>query len=295
MNKKYFPNFYSQLSIFIFLLFTFSISAQNEGKIYESLSFFSKILQKEARYSIYLPEGYDESQRKYPVVYLLHGYSGNETDWIHSGETPTRADAAIATGQIPPMIIVMPDAQNSWYINSPAGAGNYEDFFIKELIPRMDSTYRTRAKKDGRALAGLSMGGHGSFLYAMKHHEMFGACAVLSGSFWPDDYFEERKDMVGKFFEPIYGKDFKNSAAWKNNNPFYFLEKEKINDYNSVKIYFDCGDDDFVMNGQTQLDQHLRKLKINHELRIRDGIHNWKFWREGLIPALQFCGEVFHH
>jgi enterochelin esterase-like enzyme len=267
--------------------------AQNSGKVLESLSFQSKILQRTAKFSVYLPADYDKNQRTYPVVYLLHGYSGCELDWIQFGEAPTRIDKAIASGQIPPMIVVMPDAQNTWYVNAPNN--NYEDFFIKELLPRIDSTFRTRASKDGRALAGLSMGGNGSFCYAMKYPTLFGACAVMSGSFWPDDYFEERKEVVDRYFGAIYGKDIKNSPLWKANNPFYFLTKEKVADYNSVKIYFDCGDDDFVMGSQTELDQLLRKLKINHELRIRDGVHNWKFWREGLVPALEFCGEVFHH
>ena len=282
--------------LFILCLFTFQqISAQTSGKVLESLSFLSKTLKKEAKYSIYLPPDYDKNQRNYPVVYLLHGYTGNETDWIQQGEAPTLIDRAITAGTIPPMIVIMPDGQNSWYVNSPITNWNYEDFFIKEFIPRMDSMYRTRAKKDSRALAGLSMGGNGSFMYAMKYPDIFGSCAVLSGAFFSDNSFQDRSDATARFFEPVYGKEPNKTEAWKIDNPFYFLKKENINAYNSVKIYFDCGDDDFVTPGQLELDLLLRKLKINHELRIREGVHNWRFWREGLIPALQFCGDVFIH
>ena len=284
-----------KILLFVFLFVVQYSFAQSSGKVLESLSFLSKTLKKEAKYSIYLPPDYDKNQRNYPVVYLLHGYTGNETDWIQQGEAPTLIDRAIAAGTIPPMIVVMPDGQNSWYVNAPVGGWNYEDFFIKEFVPRIDSMYRTRAKKDGRALAGLSMGGNGSFMYAMKYPTMFGACAVLSGAFFSENSFQERADMTGKFFEPVYGKEPNKTEAWKTNNPFYFLKKENLESYNSVKIYFDCGVDDFVTPAQLELDLLLRKLKIKHELRIREGIHNWQFWREGLIPALQFCGDVFLH
>ena len=269
--------------------------AQSTGKVLESLSFFSKTLQKEAKYSVYLPPDYDKNQRHYPVVYLLHGYSGNETDWIEQGEAPTLIDRAMADGSLPPMIVVMPDAQNSWYVNAPTGIGNYEDFFIKEFVPRIDSTYRTRARKDARALVGLSMGGYGSFMYSMKYPMLFGSCAVLSGAFLSDFSFEEKNPQAENFIEPVYGKSFNKNEAWQTNDPFYFLKKENVESYNKVKIYFDCGDDDFVTAGQLRLDLHLRKLKINHELRIREGVHNWQFWREGLVPALQFCSGAFLH
>jgi enterochelin esterase-like enzyme len=283
--------------LFTLFIFTFQYHtfAQSTGKVLESISFLSKTLKKEAKYSIYLPPDYDKNERKYPVVYLLHGYTGNETDWIQQGEAPTLIDRAIANGTIPPMIVIMPDGQNSWYVNSPTTNWNYEDFFIKEFIPRMDSMYRTRAKKDSRALAGLSMGGYGSFMYAMKYPTLFGSCAMLSAAFFSDTGFQERGDMTAKFFEPVYGKEANKTEAWKANSPFYFLKKENVEAYNSVKIYFDCGDDDFVMPSHLELDLLLRKLKINHELRIREGVHNWRYWREGLIPALQFCGDAFIH
>jgi enterochelin esterase-like enzyme len=279
-------------TLFIFIFIT-SIFAQNAGKTLESIKMSSKTLGKDAKYSIYLPPNYDQNQRTYPVVYLLHGYTGCETDWVQFGDLPAMADKAIAQNQIPPMIIVMPDAQNSWYVNSPAG--NYEDFFIKEFIPYIDATYRTRAKKDSRALTGLSMGGNGSFMYAMKYPEMFGASVILSGAFWSNKISEERKNTLSNYFETIYGKDPANAPTWKENNPFFFLKKEKIKDYNSVKLLFDCGDDDFVINDHLELNLLLKELKINHELRIREGVHNWKFWRESITPALQFCGETFHH
>lgn len=281
----------------LFLLFATQMSFAQQSKILESQSFKSKSLKREAKYSIYLPAGYEQNNRTYPVLYLLHGYTGNEKDWVHLGETPQIADKNIANGTTPPMIIVMPDGQNSWYINAPVGNSGFEDFIIKDLIPHIDSTYRTRPQKDGRAIAGLSMGGNGAFCLSLKYPTLFGAAVVMSGAFFAPSTYEQKDDAnrMIKFFEPLYGKDFMTTEAWQKNSPFLFLKKENIESYNTVKILFDCGDDDFVTESQLYLSLHLRQLKVKHELRIREGVHDWKYWREALPTALQFCGEVFHH
>ena len=149
------------------------------GQLLESQSLNSKILNRVVEYSIYLPQDYQSSSRKYPVLYLLHGYTDDETGWTQFGEVKKIADQSMAEVDVTDMIIAMPDGGLHWYVNSHDGKTRYEDFFIEEFIPYIESTYKARASSEFRAVAGLSMGGHGTLLYAMKHPEMFAAALLL--------------------------------------------------------------------------------------------------------------------
>jgi len=270
-------------------LLSFVASAQ--GQILESQTFYSSSLKADSKYSIYLPPKMNTDMRTYPIVYLLHGFTGTDTDWVRFGEIGYKATKAIEEGRIPPCIIVMPDGKNSWFVNSPL-YGNYEDMLIKDLMPLIENKYGT-PQKNARAIIGLSMGGNGAFTLAMKYPDTFGSSVALSGSFWSDDYYEVRKNDVVRFFQPVYGDNAKDTPLWKNNNPFYFLKDEDVEKYNSVRILFDCGDDDFVTQSQLELSNHLRTKGIKHELRIRDGQHNWPYWRETIEHALEFCAVGF--
>ncbi len=142
------------------LALTLTSHAQiSRGVVQEGLTLDSKILGTKVRYSIYLPFDYETSSRFYPVVYLLHGYTDNDMGWIQFGEANLIADEAIAKREIPSMIIAMPDAGVSWYINNYNGSVRFEDFFFQEFMPYIESHYRIRAEKSYRGVAGLSMGG----------------------------------------------------------------------------------------------------------------------------------------
>ena len=167
---------------FALLLITEFSTAQNMGKVIEERTVKSSILNRSVSYTVYLPADYEKSERTYPVVYLLHGYTDDNTGWLQFGEVNRYADKAIAEGIIPPMIIIMPDADSSWYINSYDGKEKYEDFFIKEFIPSIEKTYRIKAQKRYRGIAGLSMGGYGTLIYAPKYRQIFAAAAPLSAA-----------------------------------------------------------------------------------------------------------------
>src|SRR5580700_2388452 len=152
------------------------------GKVIEQKTVHSAILNRDVRYTIYLPGDYDYSQRAYPVVYLLHGYTDDNTGWLQFGEINRYADKAIAEGTIPPMIIVMPNGDSSWFVNSYDGKEKYEDFFIKEFMPNIEKTYRIKGQKRYRGISGLSMGGYGTMVYALKYPDLFAAAAPLSGA-----------------------------------------------------------------------------------------------------------------
>src|ERR1700749_4416557 len=115
------------------------------GKVIEQQTVHSATLGKNVKYTIYLPADYSSSDRSYPVVYLLHGYTDDNTGWLQFGEINRLAGKAIAEGAIPPMIIVMPNGDSSFYINSYDGKEKYEDFFVKEFMPEIEKTYRIKA------------------------------------------------------------------------------------------------------------------------------------------------------
>jgi len=142
----------------------FAVLLFGQGIVKEKQVIASKILNRNVHYSIYLPSDYNTSERSYPVTYLLHGHGDADDGWIQFGEINRLADKAIADGTIPPMIIVTPDGFKSFYINAADGSLSYEDFFIKELIPHIEKTYKVKSEKRYRGIAGLSMGGYGALI-----------------------------------------------------------------------------------------------------------------------------------
>lgn len=287
-----------------FVTFIFFISSLNtlaqSGVLKESLKIKSNILSKEVEYSIYLPPDYEASNRRYPVLYLLHGYTDDETGWTQFGEAHLIADRVIKNGDAAPMIIVMPDAGVTWYVNSYDGKINYEDFFVKELIPHIDATYRTRTTKQYRAVAGLSMGGYGTMIMATKHPDLFSSAAPLSaGVFTDEEIMKGDDDMWNNVLGNIYGKKDltgKNRITdhYNKNSILKIIETGNAEELKKVRYYIDCGDKDFLIKGNMALHASMIDKKIPHEFRVRDGAHNWTYWRTALPEVLKFISESFH-
>lgn len=270
---------------------------QPAGKVLEQKVITSNILKKEVKYTIYLPPDYESSERYYPVVYLLHGYTDDNTGWLQFGEINRYADKAIFEGIIPPMIIVMPNGDSSWYINSYDGKEMYEDFFIKEFIPVIESTYHIKAQKNYRGIAGLSMGGYGSLIYALKYPELFAAAAPLSAAVRSDDEMTAQ-DGWEPIFGQLYGRGLKGNArlskAWYSNSVLKLVADKSAADLKKVRYWIDCGDDDFLTKGNCLLHIALVEKQVPHEFRVRDGSHSWTYWRTGITDALHFIGQSFH-
>ncbi len=283
----------------IVLLLMITSSAFAQGLLKESLKVKSAALGKEVEYSIYLPADYDKSNRSYPVLYLLHGYSDDETGWTQFGEVQHIADKQMKSESVSPMIIVMPDAGVSWYINSADGKTKYEDFFIKEFIPYIDANYHTRAKKEFRAVAGLSMGGYGTLIMATKHPDLFAAAAPLSAGVFIDSEMTDMPDeRWNNVFGPPFGNDLKGKDRlndhYNQNSILKIIESANGDDLKKVRFYIDCGDDDFLIKGNMALHSALIDKKIPHEFRVRDGAHTWTYWRTALPEVLKFVSESFH-
>lgn len=268
------------------------IIAQN-GKVYDDLTLKSEILKSERKYAIYLPPDYETSQRSYPVLYLLHGAGDDHTGWIQFGEVLHIADKTINMGKATPMIIVMPDAQTGQlgYFNDINGKWNYEDFFFKEFMPQVEKKYRIKNEKRYRAIAGLSMGGGGSFMYALHHPELFSSACPLSAYIGPQT-IQELKNRFSR------NKTIYNEADiqkyFEYHNALSLIENNNKEQISSVRWYIDCGDDDFLYEGNSLIHIALRKKEIPHEFRIRNGGHNWTYWRESLPQVLEFISDAFH-
>ena len=263
------------------------------GKVYDNLTLPSKILKSERKYAIYLPPDYETSGRSYPVLYLLHGAGDDQTGWVQFGEVLNITDKAIADGTATPMIIVMPDANTGrrGYFNDVKGDWNYEDFFFKELIPFVEKKYRTKADKRSRAVAGLSMGGGGTFVYALHHPEMFSSACPLSAAVGPFSLEDTKKalarnnpDVTDSAVTSYYSRQ--SVLALVNNMP----DDQK----KAVRWYIDCGDDDFLYEGNALVHVAMRKKEVPHEYRVRDGGHTWTYWRGSLPKVLGFVSDAFH-
>lgn len=276
------------------LILTGTIIYAQQGKVFDNLLMKSKILNMDRKYAVYLPPDYETSQRSYPVVYLLHGSGDDQTGWVQFGEVSFIADKAIGEGKATPMIIVMPDANTGkkGYENDIKGDWRYEDFFFEEFIPFIEKTYRIRSEKRYRAIAGLSMGGQGTFIYALHHPELFSTACPLSAATGPRSVEEVLKRRSLSEGENISLQD--QEAYYKKYSVLYLVENISDENKKAVSWYIDCGDDDFLYEGNCLVHIAMRKKEIPHEFRIRNGTHSWSYWREALPAVLEFASVSFH-
>jgi enterochelin esterase-like enzyme len=284
----------SKFYLFAFLATLFPlISMAQTGKVFDELTVSSKILKSDRKFAIYLPPDYETSQRSYPVLYLLHGAGDDQTGWVQFGEVLSVADNAFKTGDATPMIIVMPDANTGrrGYFNDIKGDWNYEDFFFKELMPYVEKKYRIKQEKRFRAIAGLSMGGGGTFMYALHHPELFSSACPLSAAVGPLT-LDDAKTNVRR--SSPQATDENIEVYYKRHSTLALLDSLNGDQKKAVRWYIDCGDDDFLYEGNSLVHIAMRKKEIPHEFRVRDGAHNWSYWRGSLPKVLEFVSQTFH-
>ncbi len=286
MNKQL---YYLIIAFLCLPVFCFS----QGGKVMDNLSMKSNILKMDRKYAVYLPPDYEQSERSYPVLYLLHGGGDDQTGWVQFGEVKHYADKAIKEGKATPMVIIMPDANTGQrgYSNNATGSWRYEDFFFEELMPFVEKKYRIKSEKRFRAVSGLSMGGDGTFTYALHHPELFSSACPLSAGTGPLT-MEDAKTRVTRdnpnIADSLIVKYFNRQSVPALVNAMPDSLKK------SVRWYIDCGDDDFLYEGNSLVHIAMRKKDIPHEFRIRDGRHSWVYWREALPEVLHFVSQAFH-
>lgn len=278
------------IAVLLLTTFAFNASAQS-GKVMDNLTMTSKILKMERNYAVYLPPDYETSSRDYPVLYLLHGATDNHTGWVQFGEVLHITDKAIREGKATPMIIIMPDADTKVMGYYDVPGWDYEKFMFDEFIPYVEDKFRIKSQKRFRAVAGLSMGGGGSFIYALHHPEMFSSACPLSAWVGPLT-LEETKTMLERRVSTV--TDAQTKTYFANYNALNVAKDTKDEDIKSVRWYIDCGDDDFLFEGNSLIHIDWKKRNIPHEYRVRDGGHTWTYWRDALPEVLNFVSQGFH-
>jgi enterochelin esterase-like enzyme len=268
-------------TVALFVLLSCGVGITQAGVII-TREFDSRALARKWSYTVYLPDGYDSSSLRYPVFYLLHGNNQNMNAWTVSGRIQQTTDNLIASGQIPPTIIVMPDAGSTWYVDRKE---KMESAFIQDLLPDVEMNFRTVVARSGRLIGGVSMGGYGSLRFAFKYPEKFAATALLS----PAIYEPEPPESSGARHVGVFGAPNYDPSIWKQYNyPTLwegFLAKQQ-----PVPIYIVTGDDDeFMIEADaTKLYNLLRKNRQPAELRIVDGGHVWPVWEATIADAMKY-------
>lgn len=247
----------------------------------------SPALGRALTYNVYLPTGYAENTNvRYPVMYLLHGNGGNRNDWHVKGKMQSTVDELVAKGQIPPAIFIMPDANTNWYVDLKE---KMETAFIEDLMPHVEKTYRTINAREGRVIGGLSMGGYGAVRFVLKYPEKFQAAALLSPAIYnPEPPADSSARHVKVFAEPNTDGAYSKNVWQQYNYPALmdaFLAKGI-----KVPMYINSGDDDeFAIEADaTLLYSQLRKAKQPAELRIVNGKHEWTVWETTLGDSLKY-------
>jgi S-formylglutathione hydrolase FrmB len=298
-----------------------------KGRI-EKKKFSSAALGVDKHYLVYLPAGYDDkASTRYPVFYYLHGLGGNENNWVEGGKLDEAADQLGLQA-----IVVMPDGDDSFYVDGLAkvdydacmkdGTGlfipqkqnkretcvrarKYETYITKDLVGHVDATYKTIAKREGRAIAGLSMGGFGALMLSMRHQDLFSAAASHSGVdsliyMGPFPYKPSKVELmtdvkqwggpfveINRWMRGLFGDDV---AKWKQYDPTTLVEKLEPG---KLALYLDCGTEDgFALHaGAAYLHDLLLARKIEHAFFLGPGAHDFSFWRPRLPESLKFLRE----
>lgn len=270
--------------LLILILFVFhSLFAQDKVRIILD-SVYSYSVGGYKHFNIILPKDYYKTENRYNVLFLLHGYSGDHTDWVNRTNL-------IKYLYDYSFVVVTPEADNSWYTNSPSLKNrNYEDYIIKELIPFVEKKYRVITTKHGRAIAGLSMGGYGAIKFALKYPNLFYYAGSFSGAFrWPS-LIEKNKNLLTQSLKEAFGE--KRSEHWDKNDVLALVDSVKLNSL--PYLYISCGEDDpleGLLESNRKLVEKLQKKGISYEYHELPGEHNWIFWDNEINNFLRKLAE----
>lgn len=260
--------------LILFLSFVF-LSEVFASKV-DTISIYSQKMKKEIPVLVITPDNYKTSKKSFPVIYLLHGYSGNYGNWTYTQNLSDKYN----------VILVCPDGgYNSWYIDSPLRPeSQYETFVSKELISWIDNNYKTIKDKKARAITGLSMGGHGGLFLGIRHQDVYGAAGSMSGGV--DLRFSTTSWDIAK----TLGEYEKFPARWDSLSVINMTAKLKGG---NLSIIFDCGVDDFFYDINKKLHARLVEQKIPHDYIERPGKHDWEYWANAIEYQVLFFDKFF--
>ncbi|WP_207507135.1 alpha/beta hydrolase [Telluribacter humicola] len=271
----------SRLQTFVTSLFLLILINSVQAAKIDTVETYSSSMNKTIKAVVMTPSNYASSGKEFPVLYLLHGYSGNYADWVK------KAPSILEAADQYQMIIVCPDGNyNSWYWDSPADSkSKYETYVANELVKWVDSKYKTVKDRSGRGITGLSMGGHGALYLAMRHQDVFGAAGSMSGGV-DIRPFPKNWDMASKL-----GTYAEQPERWEQNTVINMLH---LITANSLALIIDCGTEDFFYRVNENLHQKMLERNLPHDYFTRPGAHNWAYWNNAVIYQLVFMQRYFN-
>lgn len=247
----------------------------------DTVSVYSDAMHRAIKAVVAKPSTYNDKKsadERYPTIYILHGYGDNYKAWGRNVNLDSLATAMNA-------VIVTPDGQNSWYWDSPIDSTmQFETFFTRELVPYIDTNYRTIPCGKMRAITGLSMGGHGSMYLALRHPDIFGNAGSMSGGV-DIRPFPDRWKMKNRL-----GERDANIDRWNLYAAISQIGRVKNGD---LRIIVDCGVDDFFREVNRNFHKALLDAGINHDYTERPGAHNWPYWRNAIHYHMLFFRDAF--
>lgn len=262
----------------------------------------SHILKQVVHYCVYLPAGYDAGAtqhppKRYPVLYFLHGLGDNERTLFNSGGY-TLLDDLRNQHKMGDFLIIAPEGRRSFYINSADGSVRYNDFFLQEFLPYIESKYRIRPGRAGRAISGISMGGYGALRFAFAHPELFSAVSAQSAALITEspqalDSASQTGVPLAGVLGAVFGTPIK-ALHWNENSPFV-LAKSNAAAVRKVVIYFNCGQDDNYgfENGAAALHNELQKESVEHEYHAYPGDHSLTYFLSHFAEVMEFHSRAF--
>ena len=240
----------------------------------------SKTMKQSYRCVVITPSVSDSAPTRFPVTYLLHGYSGWYANWI------IRVPSLQQYADQFRMIIVCPEGKNSWYMDSPVNDSiRWETYVAKEIPAYIDAHYPTIAHRNARAITGLSMGGHGGLYLGLRNSAVFGACGSMSGGV---DLRPFKKNWE---LNKLLGDSSQNAQQWEDHSVINLVDRYPKD---SLAMIIDCGVDDFFFKVNEDLHQKLLTLKIPHDYITRPGKHDWKYWTNAIAYQLLFFSRYFN-
>lgn len=271
------------MRILSLLLFALFLQFSGQAAIVDTVSIPSKAMGKTFKCVVIMPDNYakdTDKSKRYPVVYLLHGYGGWYSNYV------TRLPDIIKYADQYQFIIVTPEGKDSWYLDSPVDDSmKFETYVGTEIPAWIDTHYTTISDRKGRAITGLSMGGHGGLYLGWRHADLFGACGSMSGGVYLRP-FPKNWQLMKRL-----GDTLSKAENWEKYSVLNVIE-EKPKD--SLAIIIDCGTEDFFYDVNNRLHARMEKLKIPHDYITRPGAHNWDYWRNALQYQFLFFSNYFN-
>ncbi|MDN3674076.1 alpha/beta hydrolase family protein [Flavobacterium branchiarum] len=259
------------------------------GAKVDTLQIASVAMGKTYKAAVVLPNSYSKSKASFPVLYLLHGAYGHFGDWLKS--TPDKKLVQNLSDQYN-LIIVMPEGEKfSFYLDSPVNKeSQFETFITKEVIEKIDKTYRTISDRKGRVISGLSMGGHGALSLSAKHPDLFCAAGSMSGAVDMGGMLNrDSAAEVVKLMQPVFGDKSNDVELYKQNAVLGMVDKIKAN---KLALIIDCGVDDFLIEPNRELHRRLLYNKVAHDYTERPGAHTWEYWENALPYHVLYFNKV---